>query len=380
MANLPFIAAVDAGIHQEMRRDANVLYFGQNMATTENHEFVAAYGHDRVRVTPISETAEIGMAIGAAMAGYRPVIELYMAEFMLVAMDQVVNEAPRFRYMTGGQVKVPLVMKAGYGFTAGWAGQHTGSLTAMFMGTPGLKVVVPSTPADAKGLMATAIRDDNPVVYLHHYMLTLEHGEVPDGEHLVPFGKAAVRRAGGDLTIVATGWMVHRALAAAEKLAKQGVHAEVIDPRTVAPLDLATILKSVSKTGRLLLIDQAPRHVSVSSHIAGDVAQHGFSMLKAPIVQVTARDSTVPYSEPLEAYVIPDEARIIAGAKALLEAKAAPAKASAARASARPAAKKSAAARRPKPARKAKVAGRAAKQAAPARKASSRPRAARKGK
>ena len=380
MANLPFIAAVDAGIHQEMRRDANVLYFGQNMATTENHEFVAAYGHDRVRVTPISETAEIGMAIGAAMAGYRPVIELYMAEFMLVAMDQVVNEAPRFRYMSGGQVKVPLVMKAGYGFTAGWAGQHTGSLTAMFMGTPGLKVVVPSTPADAKGLMATAIRDDNPVVYLHHYMLTLEHGEVPDGEHLVPFGKAAVRRAGGDLTIVATGWMVHRALAAAEKLAKQGVHAEVIDPRTVAPLDLATILKSVSKTGRLLLIDQAPRHVSVSSHIAGDVAQHGFSMLKAPIVQVTARDSTVPYSEPLEAYVIPDEARIIAGAKALLEAKAAPAKASAARASARTAAKKSTAARRPKPARKAKPAGRAAKQAAPARKASSRPRAARKGK
>lgn len=380
MANLPFIAAVDAGIHQEMRRDANVLYFGQNMATTENHEFVAAYGHDRVRVTPISETAEIGMAIGAAMAGYRPVIELYMAEFMLVAMDQVVNEAPRFRYMSGGQVKVPLVMKAGYGFTAGWAGQHTGSLTAMFMGTPGLKVVVPSTPSDAKGLMATAIRDDNPVVYLHHYMLTLEHGEVPDGEHLVPFGKAAVRRAGGDLTIVATGWMVHRALAAAEKLAKQGVHAEVIDPRTVAPLDLATILKSVSKTGRLLLIDQAPRHVSVSSHIAGDVAQHGFSMLKAPIVQVTARDSTVPYSEPLEAYVIPDEARIIAGAKALLEAKAAPAKASAARASARTAAKKSTAARRPKPARKAKPAGRAAKQAAPARKASSRPRAARKGK
>ena len=380
MANLPFIAAVDAGIHQEMRRDANVLYFGQNMATTENHEFVAAYGHDRVRVTPISETAEIGMAIGAAMAGYRPVIELYMAEFMLVAMDQVVNEAPRFRYMSGGQVKVPLVMKAGYGFTAGWAGQHTGSLTAMFMGTPGLKVVVPSTPSDAKGLMATAIRDDNPVVYLHHYMLTLEHGEVPDGEHLVPFGKAAVRRAGGDLTIVATGWMVHRALAAAEKLAKQGVHAEVIDPRTVAPLDLATILKSVSKTGRLLLIDQAPRHVSVSSHIAGDVTQHGFSMLKAPIVQVTARDSTVPYSEPLEAYVIPDEARIIAGAKALLEAKAAPAKASAARASARTAAKKSTAARRPKPARKAKPAGRAAKQAAPARKASSRPRAARKGK
>ena len=170
------------------------------LATTENHEFVAAYGHDRVRVTPISETAEIGIAIGAAMAGLRPVVELYMAEFMLVAMDQVVNEAPRFRYMSGGQVKVPLVLKAGFGFTAGWAGQHTGSLTALFMGVPGLKVVVPSTAADAKGLMATAIRDDNPVVFLHHYLLTLEHGEVPDGEHLVPFGKAEIRRAGGDVT------------------------------------------------------------------------------------------------------------------------------------------------------------------------------------
>jgi acetoin:2,6-dichlorophenolindophenol oxidoreductase subunit beta len=313
MATLPFIAAIDAGIHQEMRRDPSVLYFGQNMATTENHEFVAAYGHDRVRVTPISETAEIGIAIGAAMAGLRPVVELYMAEFMLVAMDQVVNEAPRFRYMSGGQVKVPLVLKAGFGF--GWAGQHTGSLTALFMGVPGLKVVVPSTAADAKGLMATAIRDDNPVVFLHHYLLTLEMGEVPDGEHLVPFGKAEIRRPGADVTIVATGWMVPRSLAAAEKLAKEGIQAEVIDPRTVAPLDLETILKSVAKTGRLVVVDQAPRHATVGGIIAGDVAEHGFSSLKAPIVQVNARDATVPYSEPLEAYVIPDEERIIAAVR-----------------------------------------------------------------
>jgi acetoin:2,6-dichlorophenolindophenol oxidoreductase subunit beta len=320
MAQLPFIAAIDAGIHQEMRRDPTVLYFGQNLATTENHPFVAAYGHERVRVTPISETAEIGIAIGAAMAGLRPVVELYMAEFMLVAMDQVVNEAPRFRYMSGGQVKVPLVLKAGFGFAAGWAGQHTGSLTALFMGVPGLKVVVPSTAADAKGLMATAIRDDNPVVFLHHYLLTLEHGEVPDGEHLVPFGKAQVRRSGGDVTIVATGWMVPRSLAAAEKLAAEGIQAEVIDPRTVAPLDLATILTSVAKTGRLVLVDQAPRHATVAGIIAGDVAEHGFSSLKAPILQVTARDATVPYSEPLEAYVIPDEARIIAAVRAVLKA------------------------------------------------------------
>ena len=319
MAQLPFIAAVDAGIHQEMQRDPNVLYFGQNLATTENHPFVAAFGHERVRVTPISETAEIGIAIGAAMAGLRPVVELYMAEFMLVAMDQVVNEAPRFRYMSGGQVKVPLVLKAGFGFAAGWAGQHTGSLTAMFMGVPGLKVVVPSTAADAKGLMATAIRDDNPVVFLHHYLLTLEHGEVPDGEHLVPFGKAEIRRAGGDVTIVATGWMVNRALAAAATLAGEGIQAEVIDPRTVAPLDLETILGSVAKTGRLVLVDQAPRHATVAGIIAADVAEHGFGSLKAPVIQVTARDATVPYSEPLEAYVIPDEQRIIAAVRRVLE-------------------------------------------------------------
>jgi pyruvate dehydrogenase E1 component beta subunit len=319
MAQLPFIAAIDAGIHQEMRRDPNVLYFGQNLATTENHEFVAEYGHDRVRVTPISETAEIGIAIGAAMAGLRPVVELYMAEFMLVAMDQVVNEAPRFRYMTGGQVKVPLVLKAGFGFAAGWAGQHTGSLTALFMGVPGLKVVVPSTAADAKGLMATAIRDDNPVVFMHHYLLTLEHGEVPDGEHLVPFGVAAVRRTGADVTIVATGWMVNRALGAAATLAAEGIEVEVIDPRTVAPLDLDTILTSVAKTGRLVVVDQAPRHSTVGGIIAADVAEFGFSSLKAPILQVNARDVTVPYSEPLEAYVIPDEARIVDAVRRVMQ-------------------------------------------------------------
>ena len=319
MAQIPYVAAIDAGIHQEMRRDANVLYFGQNLATTENHAFVAAYGHDRVRVTPISETAEIGIAVGVAMAGFRPVVELYMAEFMLVAMDQVVNEANRFRYMSGGQVAVPLVLKAGYGFTAGWAGQHTGSLTALFMGVPGLKVVVPATAADAKGLMATAIRDDNPVVYLHHYMLTLEPGEVPDDEYLVPFGKAEIRRAGGDVTIVATGWMVPRALAAAEQLAKEGINAEVIDPRTVAPLDLETILRSVDKTGRVVLVDQAPRHASVTAMIAADIAEYRFKALKAPVVQVTAADTTIPYSEPLEAYVIPDEARIAAAVHTVLK-------------------------------------------------------------
>jgi pyruvate dehydrogenase E1 component beta subunit len=307
---IPYIAAINEAIHLEMARDDTVLYFGQNLATTENDEFVKAFGHDRVRVTPISETAEIGMAVGAALAGLRPVVELYMAEFMLVAMDQVVNEAPRFRYMSGGKVKVPLVLKAGYGFTAGWAGQHTGSIYGMFMGVPGLKVALPATAADAKGLMATAIRDDNPVCFFHHYLLTLEPGEVPEGEYLVPFGQADIRRSGGDVTIVATGWMVGKALAAAESLSSEGIEAEVIDPRTLTPLDTATILTSVEKTGHVVLVDQATRRASASAVIAAEIADHGFSSLKAPIKQVTALDASVPYSEPMEAYLLPDEAKI----------------------------------------------------------------------
>lgn len=315
---IPYIAAIEEAIHQEMGRDDSVLYFGQNIATTDDDKFLQAFGSDRVRVMPISETAEIGMATGAALAGYRPVVELYMAEFMLVAMNQVVNEGPRFRYMTGGQVTVPLVLKAGYGFTAGWAGQHTGSIYGMFMGVPGLKVALPATPADAKGLMATSIRDDNPVCFFHHYLLTLEPGDVPEGEHLVPFGQAAVRRAGGDVTLVATGFMVGKALAAAERLAGDSVEAEVIDPRTLNPLDTDTILESVAKTGRLVLVDQATLASSASAVIAGVVADAGFASLKAPIKQVTALDATIPYSQPMEEYLLPDEDKIVDAVRQVL--------------------------------------------------------------
>jgi pyruvate/2-oxoglutarate/acetoin dehydrogenase E1 component len=315
---LPYIAAIAEAISEEMARDDKVLYFGQNIATTENDPFLQAFGADRVRVTPISETAEIGMAVGAAFAGYRPVVELYMAEFMLVAMDQVVNEAPRFHYMTGGQVKVPIVLKAGYGFTAGWSGQHTGSIYGMFMGVPGLKVAVPATAADAKGLMTASIRDDNPVVFFHHYLLTLEHGEVPEGEYVVPLGEAAVRREGGDVTIVAIGWLVDKALAAAEQLATDGVSAEVIDPRTLAPLDTATILASVEKTGRLVVVDQSTRHGSAAAVIAAEVASEGFGSLKAPIALVTALDATIPYSQPMEEYLLPDEGKIVAAVQQVL--------------------------------------------------------------
>ncbi len=309
---LPYIAAIGEAVHQEMERDPTVLYFGQNLATSDDDPFLKAFGADRVRVTPISETAEIGMAIGAAFAGYRPVVQLYMAEFMLVAMDQVVNEAPRFHYMTAGQVTVPIVLQAGYGFTAGWAGQHTGSIYGMFMGVPGLKVAVPATPADAKGLMTASIRDDNPVVFFHHYLLTLEHGEVPEGEHAVPLGQAAIAREGGDVTIVAIGWLVGKALAAAEQLASEGIEAEVIDPRTLAPLDTETILESVAKTGRLVVVDQSTRHGSAAAVIAAEAASEGFATLKAPVGIVTALDATIPYSQPMEEYLLPDEAKIVA--------------------------------------------------------------------
>jgi pyruvate dehydrogenase E1 component beta subunit len=312
MRELPYIAAIGEAIHQEMERDDTVLYFGQNIATTDDDPYLKAFGSDRVRVTPISETAEIGMAVGAAMAGYRPVVELYMAEFMLVAMDQVVNEANRFHYMTKGQVKVPVVLKAGYGFTAGWAGQHTGTIYGMFMGVPGLKVALPATPADAKGLMTASIRDDNPVVFFHHYLLTLEHGDVPEGEHVVPLGQANVVREGGDVTIVALGYMLGQALEAAEQLASEGVQAEVIDPRTLAPLDTATILTSVEKTGRLVVVDQSTRHGSAAAVIAAEAASEGFSSLKAPVQLVCALDATIPYSEPMEQYLLPDAAKIVA--------------------------------------------------------------------
>jgi pyruvate/2-oxoglutarate/acetoin dehydrogenase E1 component len=317
---LPYIAAIGEAVQQEMERDDTVLYFGQNLATNEEDPFLQAFGSDRVRVTPISETAEIGMAVGAAFAGYRPVVQLYMAEFMLVAMDQVVNEAPRFHYMTGGQVTVPIVLQAGYGFTAGWAGQHTGSIYGMFMGVPGLKVAVPATAADAKGLMTASIRDDNPVVFFHHYLLTLEHGEVPEGEHVVPLGEAAVVRDGSDVTIVAIGWMVGKALAAAEQLASDGVSAEVIDPRTLAPLDVATILASVEKTGRRVVVDQSTRHGSAAAVIAAEVASEAFGSLKAPIKLVTALDATIPYSEPMEEYLLPGEADIVDAVQQVLAA------------------------------------------------------------
>lgn len=311
--------AIAAAIVEEMQRDPNVIFYGQNMGMTERDPMLKMFGKDRIRITPISETAELGVAVGAALTGLRPIVELWMSEFMLVAFDQVINEAPRLRYMSGGRVKVPVVFKAGYGFAAGWAGQHSNCLYHLMMGTPGLKVALPSTPADALGLMKSAIRDDNPVVYLHHFLLTLEKGEVPEGEHVVPFGVADVKRTGTDVTIVATGWMVQKSLSAAERLRTEGINAEVVDPRTIGPLDVRTIVKSVEKTGHLVLVDQAPRHGSVAVVIAGEIAEHAFPYLKAPVKMVTAMETPVPFSEPLESYVLPNEDRIVQAVKSVLD-------------------------------------------------------------
>src|SRR6267154_198115 len=271
--------AIGAAMTEEMQRDSSVVLYGQNLAMTERDPMLRKFGKKRVRIAPISETAEMGVAVGAAITGLRPIVELWMSEFMLVAFDQLINEAPRLRYMSGGQVKVPLVFKAGYGFAAGWAGQHPNCIYHTMMGIPGLKIALPSSPADAKGLMAAAIRDDNPVMYLHHYMLMLDKGAVPDGEDVLPFGVAEIKRAGTDVTVVATGWMVKKSLAAAETLAKDGISVEVIDPRTIAPLDVESIVQSVKKTGRLVLVDQATRHASVAAIIAGEVAERGFHYL-----------------------------------------------------------------------------------------------------
>lgn len=315
--------AIATAIVEEMQRDANVIFYGQNMGMTERDPMLKMFGKDRIRITPISETAELGVAVGAAMTGLRPIVELWMSEFMLVAFDQVINEAPRLRYMSGGRVSVPVVFKAGYGFAAGWAGQHSNCIYHLMMGTPGLKVALPSTPADAMGLMKSGIRDDNPVVFLQHFLLTLEKGEVPEGEHIVPFGVADVKRAGSDATIVATGWMVQKSLAAAELLSKEGISVEVIDPRTIAPLDVETIVKSVKKTGHLVLVDQAPRHASVAVVIAGEMAEHALPYLKAPVKLVTAMDTPVPFSEPLEKHVLPSEEKIVKAVKGVLTKKAA---------------------------------------------------------
>jgi pyruvate dehydrogenase E1 component beta subunit len=276
------------------------------------------FGPDRVFDTPISESAIIGAAGGAALTGLRPVAEIMFVDFVGVCFDQIYNQIAKFRYMFGGHAKTPVVIRAtiGAGFRA--AAQHSQTLHPLFTAVPGLKVVMPSNPYDAKGLLIQAIRDDDPVIFLESKFLFGSEGEAPDEPYRIPFGEANVAREGRDVTFVAFGAMVPRALAAAEALAKAGVQAEVIDPRTTSPLDEDAILESVEKTGRLVVVDESPPRCSLASDIAGLVADQGFKFLKAPVKRVTCPHTPVPFSPALEDEYLPTPARIEAAARTAL--------------------------------------------------------------
>ncbi len=277
------------------------------------------FGPNRVRDTPISETAIVGAGLGAALTGLRPVVELMFVDFALVCMDQINNQVAKYRYMSGGQFKVPLVIRAAQGAGAGFGTQHSQCAEAWFMQSPGLKVAVPGTPSDAYGLLVTAIRDDNPVIFLEHkFMYTLAE-DMPEHVDPIPFGKARVRRAGTDVTIIGTQLMVGRALEAAETLAKEGISAEVIDLRTLAPLDSAAILESVAKTGRLVVAEEAVGSAGWGGDIVSLVADEGVYYLEAPVKRVNMGRSLVAYSPPLEDYSIPSAERIAAAAREVMQ-------------------------------------------------------------
>jgi pyruvate dehydrogenase E1 component beta subunit len=316
-----------------MRRDSRVVVIGEDVAGGAGgtgvddayggimgvtRGLVGEFGRARVIDTPITESATVGMAAGAAMTGLRPVAELMFVDFLGVCLDQILNQAAKFRYMFGGKARTPLVIRAmfGAGFSAG--AQHSQCLYSILTHIPGLKVVIPSSPYDAKGLLIQAIRDDDPVIFLEHTKLYDLEGEVPAESYTVPFGEAHILREGGDLTIVALARMTHMALDAASALADKGIEATVIDPRTTSPLDEETILESVGATGRLLVVDESNPRCSVASEIAAVVAERAFRDLKAPIRRVTAPHTPVPFSPVLENAYIPSSAAIEAAAMELV--------------------------------------------------------------
>jgi acetoin:2,6-dichlorophenolindophenol oxidoreductase subunit beta len=333
MARISFRQALNDALRSEMRRDSRVVIIGEDVAGGAGgtgvddayggimgvtRGLVGEFGRARVIDTPISESAIVGMAAGAALTGLKPVAELMFVDFLGVCLDQILNQAAKFRYMFGGKARTPLVIRAmfGAGFNAG--AQHSQCLYSFFTHIPGLKVVIPSTPYDAKGLLIQAIRDEDPVIFLEHTKLYDTEGEVPAESYTVPFGEADVLREGDDVTIVALARMTHFALEAASRLAEKGIEATVIDPRTTSPLDEDTILESVAATGRLLVVDESNPRCSVASEIAAVVAERGFRDLKAPILRVTAPHTPVPFSPVLERAYIPDSAAIEAAVMELV--------------------------------------------------------------
>src|SRR4030095_10993892 len=310
-----FLEAIRTGLHEEMSRDPSVYLFGEDVAlggpfgvTTELAE---AFGKNRVVNTPISEGTVMGLAIGAATAGLRPVVEIMFIDFITLAMDQLVNHAAKLHYMSGGQLKIPLTVRVQCGISGNMGAHHSQSLESWLAHVPGLKVVTPANPADAKGLLKAAIRDDNPVVFIEHRGLYWTRGQVPEGDHLVPIGKAAVAREGEDLTIVATAKLLAATLEAAEELASSGISVEVIDPRTVSPLDVGAIVSSVKKTSRLIIAHEAVEQGGLGGEIATQVQKQAFYYLDSPVARVAAPFAPVPASPALEKCFVPGKTEII---------------------------------------------------------------------
>jgi len=313
---MTFGEAVKEAMAEEMRRDPTVLLIGEDVGPAAGVFKILVglydeFGPERVIDTPIAEAGFVGIGVGAALTGMRPIVELMFGDFIALTMDQVVNQAAKIRYMSGGQAKVPLTIRATMGAGRSSAAQHSQSLHAWTSHIPGLKVAIPSTPADAMGLIKTAIRDDNPVVVYEDKMMYKLEGMVPEGDYTIPFGKADVKREGDDVTLIATSSMVHVALNAAGMLAQQGISAEVVDPRTMVPLDRETLVASVCKTGRAVVIDEGHRSFGVTGELAAVVYEGAFDYLDAPVVRLGAMDVPVPFTKPLEDATIPTEKDVV---------------------------------------------------------------------
>mgnify|MGYP001451743329 CR=1 FL=1 len=319
MPQVTYTQAYKQAIYEEMRRDSRVFILGEDVEIASFADGVAEFGRTRIRNTPICEAGFIGAGIGAALTGMRPVVEAAVSTFLYSAMDQIANQAAKTRYMFGGQASVPIVIRSTLFYGASSAAHHADRPWALFAQIPGLKIITPSTPYDAKGLMKSAIRDLNPVLCFDDFTLLGLPGEVPHDDYAIPIGVADIKRTGSDLSIVTLAGGVKTSLTAAEELEETGISAEVVDIRSVVPLDHGAILDSVAKTGLLLIVDPAPRTCSVASEVAASVAEHGFGYLKAPVVRLTAPDVPVPFSPELEKRLYPTAGAIATAARKLCD-------------------------------------------------------------
>jgi len=318
MAELMYREALNQALFEEMRRDPLVFTMGEGIAERGGSYKVTVglleeFGPDRILDTPISEASFTGCGIGAALVGTRPVVEILFVDFTGLIMDQIINQAAKYEFMSGGQGKVPMVLRTQGGAGNGLAGQHSQSLEALFYHIPGLKVVMPATPYDAKGLLKASIRDDNPTIFIEHKLLYMTKGEVPEDDYIVPIGQADIKRAGNDITLVTYSYMTLKCLEAAEVLAKEGIGVEVIDLRTLTPLDKDTILESVEKTGRAIVVHEAVKRGGIGGDIASMIMEEAYDDLDGPVVRICGKNTTIPYNLELEKVCVPSTEDIIEG-------------------------------------------------------------------